>query len=140
MWRITFAQIRANVVGLVPFVLNYPGCPVTIVVESSRVNNVMISTKSPGAKLIPCVRVGSNAPNARKPFDDILRHPTSTVAEKINVGSAVKLSSSKIITVLFNPKPRKEKESALKKREIRGGFSIRNAMRRTTRTNPLKKH
>ena len=113
MWRNTFVQIRANVAGLVPFALSCLGCPVTIVVECSKVNNVTISTKSPGAKLGPCVRDGSNAPNARNPFGCVRNGPKSTIAERISAGSVVNMSSSKITFVLFNPKPRKEKESAL---------------------------
>ena len=132
MWRNTFVPIRANVVGLVPFALSCLGCRVRIVVEASKVNNVTINTKNPGATLIPCVRVGSNVPNARKPFNDVVWHPTSTVAERTSVGSAVNMSSSKVTTALFNPKLRKEKGSALWKKMkmmmIWAGFSIRNAV------------
>ena len=57
--------------------------------------------KEPRGKLDPCVRVGSNAPNARKPFDGVVRHPRSTIAERISAGSVVNLSSSMATTVLY---------------------------------------
>ena len=122
--RLTFAQIRANVAGLVPFVLSCPGCHVIIVVECSNVSNVTISTKSPGAKLGPCVRVGSNAPNARKPFGRVVRHRRSTTAERKSVGSAASLSSSRVTTVSFNPKPRKRSVEEEEGEESGGFFDM----------------
>ena len=79
------------------------------------------SAQSPGAKLGPCVKTGSNAPNARKLFVGVMPHRKNMSAERKSAGSAANLSNSKITNVLFNPKRKKKKRDRSKEDES-GGF------------------